>query len=99
VQNLADDWIDEPVNVACADPIAITIDGYETTPRTVVTVFEDDSGRATIQNRIGAAPKEQPFEPTRCRAESGRAAHLSEIREGGRHDHRQNQDHQNNLDQ
>jgi hypothetical protein len=99
VKDLTHNRIDEPVNVACTDSIAIPIDSDEASPGSVAAVLEDNSGRTGIQNRIGAAPEKQSFEPTRCRPQSRRAPDLSEIREGDRNHDCQHREHQKDLDQ
>ena len=67
VKDLTYDRIDEPVNIAGTDSVAVTIYCDETSPGTVITLIEDHSRRAGIQDRIGPAPEEQSFEPTRYR--------------------------------
>jgi hypothetical protein len=99
LKDLSNYWINESVNIAGADSIAVAIDSDEASPRAITVALEDHGGGARIQNRIGAASEEQPLELARCRSQSRRAPDLSEPREGGGNDNCQHREHENNLDQ
>jgi hypothetical protein len=99
VKNFANHRIDEPVNVPSPNSIAISINRNETSPGSVVAVFENHRGRTGVQNRIGSAPKKQPFELTCCLPQSRRAPDFGKVRNGSDNHNHRHYENQNSFDQ